>query len=66
MSGICGEAACENRRDGRVGATGKEAVAAERGEADGAGDERVEADMRLEAAKSRGGHLLGDRDRRQR
>ena len=61
-----GKSAGEDRRDRGIRAAGQEAVAAEQREAERARHEGEEADLRRKTAEPRRGHLLGDRNRRQR
>ena len=56
----------EDRRDGRIGADRHQPRGAEGGEADRAGEQRDEADLRREPREPRRRHLLGDGDRGER
>ena len=58
--------ASENRRDGRIGANREAPAVAEEREPDRGGDESKQTDLRREVGKTRGRHLRGNGDRRQR
>ena len=57
------EAAGKDRRDGRIGAAGQEAVASENGEGQRARQKCEKSDLRRKPAQPRRRQLLGDRDR---